>query len=224
MSPEAPSRVLGWRMRLADLRGRGIYAEYADRCRCIFIHIPKTAGSSIAEALFGLPSGHVPYFLYKQANPAKFRRYFKFAFVRNPWDRVVSAYAFLRKGGLNELDREWAERNLDGYPDFGSFVRGWLTPENAAGWVHFVPQSHFICDATGEIMIDFVGRYENLAADFRAVAARLGLEAALPLRNQSERAGFAAYYDPESQEIVRRVYQRDIEVFGYPDAEPLACR
>src|SRR5258708_2253062 len=100
------------RQRVADLRGRGIYAGYPNRCRCIFIHIPKPGGSSMAAALFGEASRHVPYFEYEQANPRKFRQFFKFAFVRNPWDRLVSTYWFLRKGGVNEQDRRWAEQNL----------------------------------------------------------------------------------------------------------------
>jgi hypothetical protein len=213
----ANSALLGWRMRLADLRGRGVYAGYPNAHRCIFVHIPKTAGSSITQALFGAPSRHVPYFVYQRANPIKFHRYFKFAFVRNPWDRLVSTYFFLREGGLNWQDRQWSERNLAGYGDFGSFVRGWLTPENAYSWIHFMPQSHFICNQAGDLMVDFVGRFERLTDDFDVVARRLGLAANLPLTNQSEHAPFAAYYDSETRDIVRLVYSRDIEAFGYAD-------
>jgi chondroitin 4-sulfotransferase 11 len=211
----ANSALLSWRMRLADLRGRGVYAGYPNEHRCIFVHVPKTAGSSITQALFDAPSRHVPYFVYQRANPIKFHRYFKFAFVRNPWDRLVSTYFFLREGGVNWQDRQWSERNLAGYRDFGSFVRDWLTPENARGWVHFMPQSHFICNQAGGLMVDFVGRFERLSDDFDVVAQRLGRATKLPLMNQSEHAHFATYYDNETQDIVRRVYSRDIEAFGY---------
>jgi hypothetical protein len=88
------SKLLKWRMRLADLRGRGAYAGYPNRHRCIFIHIPKTAGASIALSLFNEPPRHVHYRDFEIANPDKFRRYFKFAFVRNPWDRLVSSYFY----------------------------------------------------------------------------------------------------------------------------------
>src|ERR1700746_1966012 len=97
-----------WRQRLADLRGRGVYAGYPNRFRCIFIHIPKTAGSSVVEVLFGERSRHIPYFEYEQANPGKFRRYFKFSFVRNPWDRLVFSYFFLRAGWMRETGILWS--------------------------------------------------------------------------------------------------------------------
>src|SRR5947208_3465937 len=120
------SKLIHLRMRIADLRGRGVYAGYPNRHRCIFIHIPKTAGSSIALSLFGEQLEHITYRDYQIANPRKFDRYFKFAFVRNPWDRVVSSYFFLRNGTMDEGNRAEAERLLAGYSDFGSFVRGWL--------------------------------------------------------------------------------------------------
>jgi hypothetical protein len=129
----------------------------------------------------------------------------------------VSTYFFLREGGVNWQDRQWSGRNLAGYRDFGSFVRGWLTPENACGWVHFMPQSHFICNKAGDLMVDFVGRFERLNDDFDVVARRLGLAVKLPLKNQSEHAHFAAYYDSETEGIVRQVYSLDIEAFNYAD-------
>ena len=110
--------VLRWRSRLADLRGRGVYAGYPNRHRCIFIHIPKTAGSSIVEMLFNEPSRHIPYFVYRDANPEKFRQFFKFAFVRNPWDRLVSTYFFLREGGVNEDDRRWSNAHFEPLREF----------------------------------------------------------------------------------------------------------
>jgi chondroitin 4-sulfotransferase 11 len=206
---------LSWRYRIADLRGRGVYAGYPNRHRCIFIHIPKTGGSAVADVLFGNKSRHVPYFEYEFANPNKFRRYFKFAFVRNPWDRLISTFFFLRGGGMNENDRLWSERNIAHYPNFGSFVRAWLTEENISTWVHFFPQSHFILDETGSVKVDFVGRFERLDEDFNLVAKKLGCQKSLPKKNVGEHKHFTSYYDNETREIVARVYARDIKSFGY---------
>lgn len=203
------------RMRIADWRKRGVYSGYPDRHRCIFIHVPKAAGSGIAAALFGEGSRHVPYFEFEQANADKFRRYFKFAFVRNPWDRLVSSYFYLRAGGSGDRDRQWAERNLFDYPDFKSFVHGWLTDEAIWSGIHFVPQHFFICDQSLRVKMDFVGRFENLAADFKAVAERLNIETDLPHANRSEHRHYTEYYTPALKERVASVYAADIAAFGY---------
>jgi hypothetical protein len=202
---------------LADFRGRGIYAGYSDRSHCIFIHVPKTAGSSIALALFGENSRHVPYFEYERANPQKFRTYFKFGFVRNPWDRLVSTYFFLRRGGINQMDRDWYAQNISDYPSFGHFVRGWLRKENIHSFPHFIPQSYFLADARGRLMMDFIGRYERVSHDFAELARRLHVNCSLPLYNTSNHAHFSTYYDSETRGIVGRVYARDVELFGYKE-------
>lgn len=203
------------RYRLMELRGRGIYSYFADDFRCIFIHIPKAAGTSVALTLFGQGSRHVPWFEYQKANPRKFKSYFKFTFVRNPWDRLASSYFFLRKGGMNADDAAWAEANLRDFDDFASFVRGWVNERNIQTWVHFRPQHYFICNPDGKVMMDFVGRMENMESDFSYVAERLGCTRKLMEVNSGSNRNYNAYYDDETREIVRRVYARDIELFGY---------
>jgi chondroitin 4-sulfotransferase 11 len=204
-----------FRYRVMDLRGRGLYSDFADECKCIFIHIPKTAGTSVALALFGKGSRHVPLFEYERANGWKFKRYFKFAFVRNPWDRLVSSYFFLKRGGLNEMDKRWADENLSGFDDFDSFVRGWITEDNIGTWLHFLPQHHFICDDMLNIKVDFVGRVESMEADFAYVAKRLGCMRPITTANKGTHRHYSEYYSPETRDIVGQVYRNDIRLFGY---------
>ena len=157
----------------------------------------------------------MPYVEYQRANPTKFCQFFKFAFVRNPWDRLVSTYFFLNRGGLNEMDRAWAERTLARYDDFDTFASDWLTPANAASWVHFQPQSDFILDDTGKVMVDLMGCFENIYEDFAFVARRLGRDAYLPATNRSTDEHFSTYYTMESSDAVAGVYARDVMAFGY---------
>jgi len=208
-------RVLGWRTRLADFRGRGLYAGIPDSYRCIFIHIPKTAGSSIAESLFGVASRHVPYTEFLRANPKKFQRYFKFAFVRNPWDRLVSTFFFLQRGGLNELDRTWSQRNLAEFDGFEDFVRRGLPRREILSWVHFRPQANYIMSPTGNLMVDYVGRFETLEEDFNVVASRLGVKVDLRRTNSSTHAPFETVYSQETATIVGKIYESDATTFGY---------
>jgi hypothetical protein len=219
---DGSATLMQWRMRLADLRGRGVYAGYPNQYRCVFIHIPKTAGSSIVLSLFGEGSRHVSYREYESANPKKFRRYFKFAFVRNPWDRLVSSYFYLRNGGSGGQDQVWFEQNLVGYTDFTSFVRCWLTKENIWSWTHFKPQYYFICDPDLRPRMDFLGRVETIDADFQYVCERLGIAAELKRTNPSNHGHYSQYYTDELRERVATVYAKDIAIFGYEFNSPVS--
>lgn len=205
------------RYRLMDLRGRGVYADYANEHKCIFIHIPKAAGTSVALSLFGRPSRHIRYLEYEKANAWKFHRYFKFSFVRNPWDRLYSAYRFLKKGGMNEIDKRWAEEHLAAFSDFDAFVKGWVNSENIRRWIHFMPQHYFICDDEMKVKMDFVGRLENLDHDFSCVLQRLSRpNVSLSKVNvAADHKRYQEYYSDEAKDIVSRVYGEDIRVFGY---------
>jgi hypothetical protein len=189
-----------------------------DRYRCIFIHVPKCAGVSVSKSLFGgLAGGHRSIGRYQMIfRKREFDSYFKFAFVRNPWDRLLSAFLYLKGGGFNEVDRKWAEENLAAYSDFDSFVRRWVTPRKIWSWVHFIPQTYFI-GIDGAPALDFIGHYENLAADFRFVATKLGIEGRLTPANQNRSAArdFRTFYTEETSDIVADVYRDDIKALGY---------
>ena len=203
------------RMRIADLRHRGIYRGAADQHQAIFVHIPNTAGSSIAGHLFDAPSAHRTCQDYLDANPAKFRRYYKFCFVRNPWDRLVSTFFFLKAGGMNADDRAFAAATLGRFDEFNDFVCDWLTPENIWRWVHFYPQYYFTTDSEGTDRVDFVGRFESIDADFATIAERFGANPTLPVANRSDRPAFGEVYTAESRARVEAVYAEDIRRFRY---------
>lgn len=183
---------------------------------CIFFHIPKTGGLSVNQALFGNRGvGHIR---IEQAQLVFGLRYFqesyKFAFVRNPWDRMVSAYRYLKRGGLHRRTTPWIEANILPFESFADFVRH-ADHDVVLRELHFQPQHRFICGHRGEIAVDFVGRFERLAADFAVVGARLGIDRTLPISNASHRADYRAFYDDETRTIVGNLYAKDVELFGY---------
>ena len=194
------------------------FPEPFRRTGAIFTHIPKAAGISVCTALFGAEVGHHPLWMYRDILGAQFEDYFKFTFVRNPYDRFVSAYHFLRAGGMAEhpTDRRFKTRVLERYSSIDDFVNHWLTPDNAYGYIHFFPQHFFLCDPRGRLLVDFIGRFEHLEEDFRQVARRLGSAVELQHRNRTRvtKRGLSA----ASRARIHEVYGRDFELLGYtPD-------
>lgn len=187
---------------------------------CIFIHIPKTAGVSVNAALFGANTGFHRTIAGYQAifSRSEFARYFKFTFVRNPWDRLASAYFFLKGGGLHDGDRRWAARHLAPYDSFDAFVHGWVTSDNILLGKHFAPQADYLClPGKQTTELDFIGFFENLHDDYEYVREALGTGQELAAKNVTRGKGrdYRTYYTDEARERVAEVYRRDIELLGY---------
>lgn len=207
---------------------------------CIFVHIPRTGGASIenviwpgerseADLWMGFVRPHYNKYqtgglqhLYarhirREVGEDIFHDFFKFAFVRNPWDRLVSQYSYLeRRPDLREFMQV-----PEGTP-FSDYIQ--LAFDS--GHVQAAPQADFIYGEDGELLVDFIGRFERLAQDAATVFERIGLdEASLPAANASQRArDYRSYYDSASAQRVADLYARDIEKFNYrfdtPPAQP----
>lgn len=191
---------------------------------CIFIHITKTAGTSVAKGLFDYLPYHYTAIDYRVIyGRDTFERYYKFAFVRNPWDRLYSAYRYLKSGGWNAEDRMWSQQHLSGYDDFNDFVLRWLSEENIASHIHFRPQYQFVCDDSGKLLLDYLAYFETIAEDFEKIAGHLQLERHLKHHNASPVGRYQDIYDDDARSRVAEVYARDIELFGY-DFDGIAKR
>lgn len=201
---------------ISKIRGRTFYHQYHDEFKCIFIHIPKTAGTSLQETLFNYShTGHFKWDEYRAADRVKFKDYYKFAFVRNPYDRLVSAYFYLKAGGRNKYDLEWSESVLSKFPTFKSFVMEWVSESNIKDWNHFSLQSEYIFDDKGVCMVDFIGHFETLSRDFTIIASKLGVQNELSNINKSNRKQYHEYYDNDMIAVVKEVYKKDLELLGY---------
>ncbi|WP_169978128.1 sulfotransferase family 2 domain-containing protein [Tautonia rosea] len=118
-----------------------------DRHHALFVHIPKAAGTSIVRSLFGCEGGrHMTLRHYSLISSAQeLKDAFKFTFVRNPWDRLYSAFSYLKGGGRGQADQLWAEQHLTRVPDFRAFVLDWLPGVDLeSSYTHLVPQYHFL--------------------------------------------------------------------------------
>ncbi|MCU0071723.1 sulfotransferase family protein [Pseudomonas koreensis] len=185
---------------------------------CLFIHVPKCAGSSVCAAMFdGWRPGHLPLYWYEEQFPAQFAEAYKFAFVRDPLERAYSAYAFLRGNELSGRDHA-AQQLVRHYRDFDDFVARWLHPDNIARQLHFAAQTDFLTDSLGRLALDFIGYQEHLERDFRLVCEHLGLTSPLPRVNTSRQRRpqpAREFCTLRTQRLVRRVYERDYEMLAY---------
>lgn len=204
----------------------------------IFIHIYKNAGSSIEKALlpFALPrwqyavnKGFGFFRLekpFKSAQPLpsrhyhassiinligadKFSDFYSFAIVRNPWDWLASQYSYI----LRKKDHKENEKVLElgGFKNFVEYRCS--NTDRKESRVRL--QKDFISDSRGNIVVDFVGRYENLQYDFAKICSSLDIEAELPWMNKSSSGDVFDQYDSAMIDMVHEAYLDDIETFGY---------
>jgi len=198
------------------------YSKHSfDYYRCIFIHVPKTAGISVSKSLFGHNTDHadIDWFLENYGKHTV-NSYFKFAFVRNPWDRLYSAFHFLEKGGMYPVDKEFYELHLRHLKNFEAFVMDWLNESNIESYVHFIPQYKFITSKQNrnKILMDFIGRFEDIERDFEIVCAKLGKQP-VPLQKlnigNKEQKKYTDFYSKEMRVKVHQLYEKDIAFFQY---------
>ncbi len=198
----------------------------SNKYRFIFIHIPKTGGTSLAEpsfrdgkgALAGVlgetdhvQAGHIRAVGLKQKMGDSWDRYFKFAFVRNPWDRMVSLYHYF----LQDPEKQQSElgKRIAACRDFNDFCRNLDALELDA---HFDEQLSYLIDYEGRLLIDCIGRFETLGQDYGQICARLGLPACeLPHYRKSSHRHYLQYYDDCSLAIIAAKYRNDIAAFKY---------
>jgi len=186
--------------------------------KCIFIHIRKTAGISIRNVIGecdGTHDGlHFHNHLYHHKNILSkqlYSEYFKFTFVRNPWDLRVSLYRYLAKGGHGSLTRY--ARQLS----FSNWIKRYSDRVN-------VNTTHVGRTQTSYIEplkdMDFIGKFENLQEDFNIVCDKIGIpNQKLPHKNKTKHKHYTEYYDDETRSIVAEKYAKDIEYFGYEFGE-----
>ena len=175
------------------------------------------------QALFGEQSipipevaaighGHVSVQQIRACLPAEtLSSYFKFGFVRNPFDRFVSTCFF-----LNRRNDRFAGSEVE-------FMRRAISNERFRQRVLARPQYRLLTDENDQLMMDYVGQYETLQESFDEVCRQIGLApAGLSRKNASRHQRYECYYDAFLKESVVEFYRKDFQLFGY-EAEKIAA-
>ncbi len=185
--------------------------------KTIFIHIPKTAGMSLAQAIYGdvVGSAHRKVSFFRYILKKELDDYFKFCFVRDPYDRLYSAYKFLEKGGVNQHDKRAFDKFLSRYKNFEDFVINGLSNKVMNEIIHLVPQIDFICDKKGKILVDYIGKFENLQIEIKTLSEKLNKEIILSHLNLNKKKSFDKVFTDKMRKRVRKLYAKDFEILGY---------
>jgi chondroitin 4-sulfotransferase 11 len=181
----------------------------------IFVHIPKTAGSSICAALNLGPPRHLPLKFHTHTET-----YFKFAIARNIYDKVVSWYFFHRKS-QPEL-KEYHTKDFAGWIKNGCKVHSipFDGRKNQMKGISPLSDIHFLEDFDKQIHLDFICKFENLQEDFNVVCDKIGISRRqLPHAKKIKHKHYTEYYDDETRQIVAEKFAKDIEYFGYKFGE-----
>ena len=183
----------------------------------IFICCAKSASTSVLNTVRTEfkpdPPPHIRHMSIETVlseHPDK-RDYFKFAFVRNPWDRIVSCYHDFTQ---DTSHWSWSKGLLD-YKNFEDFCIKFPDSEWSK-WVHFLPLSNRL-SIDGILEMDFIGKYENLQSDFEKLCNKLNMEPKeLPLYRKSNREkNYRKYFTKDTKKIIEEFYKEDINNFNY---------
>ena len=195
--------------------------------RFIFIHIPRTAGKSVQKFFGKNWHNHKDISRYAQElEPRIYASYYKFAVVRNPWDRMLSDYNYQKKKDYPDNQRLFTHDERGHHRSFQEWLEAVLSDPfryDQAKWgaqvsqgIHrWSPQVDWI-SMNGKIAVDRVLRMENLQEDFAELRRILGLPSrALPCRNWKFHWHYSYYYVESTKRLVENYYAKDIESFGY---------
>lgn len=197
----------------------------------LFIHVPKTAGSSITTTLapYSLPknkplsrkiTSHIPFpeaadkvylrqhdtalHIRRKLGRIQFEDLYKFAVVRNPYEHAASYYRFLCQRTAHRHHKRTADLT------FVQFL------ERRAHNATPMDQSSFLVDRSGKLLVDQILRFEMLNISFSKLCSELDIPyTELPYQNMTKNRALDAFYCPESRALVERIYQRDFDNFGY---------
>jgi len=174
----------------------------------IFIHIPKNAGTSIRNSfrlegydkrVVKKPYPHDPCSKIREyCGEEVWNTFFKFAIVRNPYDRMVSYYHFHKStqyrfpAKANSLSfDEWIIKGLDSNMKKN---QTWYLDEE----------------------VDYIGNVEYLENDWKLICQEIGIKQyKLPRFNVSEHNEWSSYYNEDTKRVVRKIFQDDFETFNY---------
>lgn len=202
-------------LRLQNKKNKNYDYSVFNKYKCIFIHIPKNGGVSVTENLFGnLAGGHTTAKQYQRIfGSYKFNRYFKFTVIRNPEERVKSAYNFLKNGGFDKRDEDWSNKYLRKYNSLDSYILNGLDNKVLSSKYHFMPQVYFLKTHSGKICVDRFIDIKELDYEIELIANKLGINYS-PKEKLNRSKITDDYISYESKNKIKKLYAEDYKLLN----------
>lgn len=186
--------------------------------KCLFLHIPRTGGTSICDILYGKQKGHASlehFFAWDRCSTESF---YKFAIVRNPWDRLVSAFYQLaiKQGGVAPRTQAyWDSLEIRSFPMLVEAMSNERLSKKLWRIPHLRPQSYYVRSSL--VQCDFIGRFESYSQSINHIkkALGMGLGGEIKHLNQTSKSDYRTYYNDSQIKTVGEFYEKDIMNFGY---------
>ena len=191
--------------------------------RCIFIHIPKTAGTSIEQfikdnnnnpiILLGVKNGrsmhHYSALEIKSLFPDIFSKYYKFSFVRNPYDRLLSEYYWCK---IPNVGFKYGKTKLE----FLYYVSNVIKQKSYFKNIfndHFIPQYMFVYNTNNELLVNHLFKYENLDIAIEFIKKKININKSLDKLNKTNTE--KTEWSNIEKEIIYSLYEKDFLYFQY---------
>ncbi len=196
--------------------------------KVIYLEMPKVANCSIKASMlntkfeddYSVQKESLKYTTHKVGRGC--RDFYKFTFVRNPFERLVSCYESKYHKDKKMIGSIMKNLEYDNYlfgfirRDYGftNFVLRIALIPDAYKDHHFKPQSQIVYEKDGRSRVDFVGKYESLNEEYEKISEKYDFDE-LPIYNKTERKDYKEYYNALTARIAYFIYRKDIKNFGY---------
>lgn len=195
----------------------------SDQKKFVFIHIPKNAGTTVKKIILPFvdinkytiegeqvtkTGKYMSHQKMNQADALKFKEYYKFAIVRNPWSRHVSYWHFKcrTKSDFKQM-----------YPTFTKYIKS-LSKIHKKYKELTWNQASWIYDQKDNLLVDYVAKFEDLGNELEKICTQLDIELDsenIPHYKDSQVDDYREFYTPETRDIVAKINARDIRLFNY---------
>lgn len=211
-----------------------------NECKCIFIHIPKTAGISLTHTIISHVVGYdtsgeighlsndlkykfslrnaqkhkqAKYYVPTDISKKQWDEYYKFAFVRNPWDRVVSEFHWRQE---RPSEKHKPPRNFKNFITYCKFrIESSPKAKRDIYWTHGQTQKSYVTNNKGMIILDDIFHFEKINEAIKVLQTKLDIPLKLKRYNTSKHHHYRDYYNDTTKKMVFDLYKEDIELFDY---------